>query len=134
MKTTLNLVAMGLCFSLMMIGSRNIPSGALHGEVNPLYLVGSYLFMALGEVLLAPIGLSLVTHLSPHRYTALLVGCWYGSIGVAFYLGGQLAGLISSMKEVYGFFGIFVITSIVPAIILFFLVKKLNQMRHSNNF
>jgi POT family proton-dependent oligopeptide transporter len=129
MKTSLSLIAMGLCFAIMMIGARQIPLHAYSAAISPLYPMGAYFLMALGEMLLAPIGLSLVTHLSPHRYTAFLVGVWYVAIGIAFYLGGLLAGLVASM-HISAFFDIFVVATFVPAAILLFYTKKLNQMRH----
>lgn len=129
-KTALSLVAMGVCFLIMVIGSRFIPSGAQTAAVSPYYLIFAYAFMALGEMLIMPIGLSLITHLSPHRFTALLVGVWYLCIGIAFYLGGLLAPLMSKLQHISSFFNIFVIASFASAAILFLFVKKLNRMRH----
>lgn len=133
MKTVLSLVGMGLCFGLMMLGSNQIPAGADQALISPSYLITAYAFMAVSEMLLMPIGLSLVTHLSPHRYTALLVGAWYGCVGIAFYAGGVMAGWMSTMKELSGFFSIFVAISFIPAILLLFAAKKLNQMRHADS-
>lgn len=131
LKTVYSLVAMGLCFFLMEVGAKHIPQGAQEAAVSPFYLIGAYAFMALGEMLLAPIGLSMVTRLSPRRYTAFLVGAWYLCVGVAFYAGGLIAGLVASM-ELSRFFNIFVLVSWIPAILLFFGVKKLKKMSHTN--
>lgn len=131
LKTVYSLVAMGLCFFLMEIGAKHIPQGAQEAAVSPFYLIGAYAFMALGEMLLAPIGLSMVTRLSPRRYTAFLVGAWYLCVGVAFYAGGLIAGLVATM-ELSRFFNIFVLVSWIPAILLFFGVKKLKKMSHTN--
>jgi proton-dependent oligopeptide transporter, POT family len=116
MKCALSLLAIGLCFTIMVIGSMKIPPYATGASLSPFYLIFAYALMALGEMLICPIGLSLITHLSPHRYTAFLVGIWYFCIGVAFYLGGILAG-----------------TTFIPAIILLLLSKKLDQMRRLNS-
>jgi len=131
-KTVMSLAAMGLCFTIMMLGSRQIPAGAETAAISPFYPISAYFLMAVAEMLLAPIGLSLVTHLSPHRYTAFLVGVWYVCIGIAFYSGGWLAGLMSSMKDLSDFFNIFVLISFIPAVLLLLFVRKLNQMRHAN--
>ncbi len=132
-KTAMSLLSMGICFTIMMLGARGIPEGVQSASVSPFYLVYAYGFMAIAEMLLAPIGLSLVTKLSPHRYTAFLVGVWYVCIGVAFYTGGILGGFMSSMKHISNFFDIFVLASFIPAILLFFLVKKLGKMCHRNS-
>jgi dipeptide/tripeptide permease len=70
------------------------------------------------------------THLSSHRFTAMLVGVWYLCIGVAFYLGGAIAPLMSILTNMNAFFGMFVAISLLFGIALLLLVKKLNRMRH----
>jgi POT family proton-dependent oligopeptide transporter len=116
----------------MKVGARQIPQGAQSAAISPWYLIGSYAFMAIGEMLLAPIGLSMVTRLSPKRLSGFFVGAWYLCIGVAFYVGGLLAGLVATM-ELDKFFTIFVLVSWIPAVLLFFGVKKLKAMSHTNN-
>jgi len=130
MKTAYSLIVMGLCFLIMVFGARLIPMGAQTAAISPGYLIFSYLLMAVGEMLLAPIGLALVTHLSPPRFTAFLVGLWYVCIGVAFYAGGVIATLMSSIENLENFFMIFVIATIIPGFILMLFSKKLNAMRH----
>ena len=129
MKSALSLFAIALCFMVMVKGSALIPPGATSAAISPSYLLIAYGFMALGEMLIAPIGLSLITHLSPHRLTALLVGVWYACIGIAFYSGGVIASFMSSVKELSSFFAIFVILSLLFGAIHLFLVRKLNRMR-----
>jgi proton-dependent oligopeptide transporter, POT family len=130
MKSAMSLFAIGGCFLIMAIGATQIPSGATSASVNPRYLFSAYALMALGEMLIAPIGLSLITHLSPRRFTAMLVGAWYLCIGVAFYLGGMIAPWMSQMKDINGFFSIFVVLSFLFGVMLLTLVKKLNKMRY----
>lgn len=130
MKSALSLFAMGICFLIVTIGASKIAAGAVSAAVSPSYLFIAYAFMALGEMLIAPIGLSLITHLSPRRFTAMLVGVWYMSIGVAFYLGGALAPLMSKLTNMSSFFGMFVAISFIAGFALLLLVKKLNKMRH----
>jgi proton-dependent oligopeptide transporter, POT family len=131
-KTVFSLVAMGLCFSIMYIGSKQIPDGAQEASVSAFYPISAYALMAIAEMLLAPIGLSLVTQLSPRRYTALLVGMWYLCVGIAFYIGGTLGGLMTGMTSISSFFDIFVLMSWIPALGLAFFVKKLHRMSHSH--
>ncbi|HEY2811525.1 MAG TPA: peptide MFS transporter [Rhabdochlamydiaceae bacterium] len=128
-KSAYSLFSMGICFLIMTIGARAIPSGAASAMVNPFYLFIAYAFMALGEMLIAPIGLSLVTHLSPHRFTAFLIGVWYCCIGIAFYAGGAIAPLMSKLN-ISAFFSLFVLLAVLFGVILLLLSKKLNAMRH----
>ncbi len=127
MKTAFSLISVAICFMILMVGTMEIPESHL---ISPWYLITSYFFIALGEMLLAPIGLSLVTHLSPPRFTAFLVGFWYLCIGFAFYGGGVLASLMSLFQDLDYFFLIFVILTGAAAIFLILASKKLNKMRH----
>jgi proton-dependent oligopeptide transporter, POT family len=129
-KTSYSLFFIGACFFVMMIGSLKISTGAVSGDVSPGYLVSAFFLMAFGEMLLAPIGLSMVSHLSPPRYTALSIGLWYVFVGFAFFNGGMLAGLIGKMSTLFNFFSIFVIITVIPAIFMWLASKKLTKMSH----
>jgi len=129
-KTALSLLFIAASFSLMMIGSADIPAEATTADVSWTYLIGAYFLMAIGEMLLAPIGLSMISRLAPPRYTALAVGAWYVCVGIAFYNGGLLAGLMNQTGGLFNFFSIFVIMTIIPAILMFLFSKKLTRMSH----
>lgn len=129
MKTALSLFFMGLCFLVMQKAAALIPHGAGDALENPFYLIFAFGLMALAELFLAPIGLSLVTNLSPHRYRGLLTGVWFACIGIGFYLGGYFAGFMETIK-LSSFFDIFVVTSFIPAFLLVLFSKKLDNMRH----
>ncbi len=129
MKTALSLFFMGLCFLVMQRAAAYIPEGAISASVSPYYLISAFALMALAELFLAPIGLSLVTNLSPHRYRGLLTGVWFACIGVGFYIGGYVAGWMATL-HLPTFFDIFVIASFIPAFLLVLFSKKLDNMRH----
>jgi POT family proton-dependent oligopeptide transporter len=130
MKVAYSLFAMSICFLIMTLGASSVPAGAKAAAISPFYLVFAYIFMAIGEMLQIPIGLALVTHLSPPRFTAFLVGVWYVCIGIAFYLGGEIAAFMASITHLNQFFLLFVFSTLIPGMILAFLSRKLNKMRH----
>lgn len=132
-KTALSLLAMPICFAILAFASRFIPADADTASISPLYLVFSYFLMALGELLLEPIGLSLITRLSPPRFTAMLVGVWYLCMGVAFYLGGAVAARMSETMPIVQFFSVLAAASAIPALILLLLAKKLDRMRYEKD-
>jgi POT family proton-dependent oligopeptide transporter len=132
-KTAFSLLAIAACFFVMMLGSAAIPASAKSADVSWTFLIGAYFLMAVGEMLLAPIGLSHVSRLSPPRYTALMIGLWYACVGIAFYNGGLLAGLMNKMGGLFNFFSLFVAMTLIPAFILFFFSKKLTKMSHLNS-
>lgn len=130
MKTALSLLAIAACFLVMTVGSLGIPAGAESANVNSGYLIGSFFLMAVGEMLLAPIGLSMVSRLSPPRYTALTIGIWYVCVGIAFFNGGMLASLMEKVGGLFRFFLIFVVLASIAGIVMLFLAKRLTKMSH----
>jgi POT family proton-dependent oligopeptide transporter len=128
LKTVLSLLFLSACFLIMVVGSKQIPADAKSADVSWGYLVGAYFMMALGEMFLAPIGLSTVSRLSHPRYTALMVGMWYACVGIAFFNGGMLASLMEKMGGLYKFFSIFVFMTLVPAIVLYLFSSKLTKL------
>lgn len=127
-KTALSLFFLAACFLVMMVGSAHIPASATAAQVSWTYLIGAYFLMAVGEMLLAPIGLSMISKLAPPRYTALAIGCWYVCVGIAFYNGGLLAGLMGQTGGLFNFFSIFVAMTVIPGILMFLFSKKLTKL------
>jgi POT family proton-dependent oligopeptide transporter len=132
LKTGYSLIGIAVCFLIMMFASATIPSGESSASVSWEPLIFAYFMMAVGEMLLAPVGLSLVSKLAPHRYTALSIGIWYVCVGFAFYIGGLLAGLMQSVGGLFNFFAIFVALTAIPGVILLFFSKKITALSHSN--
>jgi POT family proton-dependent oligopeptide transporter len=129
-KIAFSLFFIAACFFVMMMGSVHIPVGARTADISWIYLIIAYFFMAVGEMLLVPVGLSILSRLAPPRYTALCVGLWYACVGIAFYIGGVLAGFMNKMGGLFNFFSLFVFLTAVPAVIMFLLSKKLMKMSH----
>ena len=130
MKTVLSFFCMAFCFLVMSLAAEQIPAGAKTASVSFYYPIGAYFFMALAEMLLAPIGLSLVTHLSPRKYTAFLVGFWYVCVGIANYAGGLIAGWMTNIGSIKQFFDIFTLSCVSVAVVLGLFSRLLDKMRH----
>lgn len=133
MKTAMSLTFIALSFVVMVIASTGIPASAKSASVTPFYLIFSYFLMAIGEMLLAPIGLSMVTQLAPRRLTAMLVGLWYVCVGFAFTIGGTMAGLMNKVGGLFHFFAIFIFLTLIPSIILALFARKLTRLSHGHN-
>lgn len=132
-KTAFSLLFLAACFLTMMVAVRAVPAGATQADISWRYLVGAYFLMAVGEMLLAPIGLSMVSHLAPKRFTALMIGIWYVCVGLAFYIGGILAGLMESLGSLFIFFSLFVAITGIPGLILFAIAKKVTRLARDSD-
>ena len=91
-KMALGLVQMALGFLVLFFAARYVVQGE---QVAPGWLLLTYLLHTTGELCLSPVGLSVVTRLSPPRYVGQMMGVWF--MGAS--LGNLIAGLLA------GFFG-----------------------------
>ena len=65
----------------------------MHGRiVSPLWLTGTYLLTACGELCLSPVGLSSTTKLAPARFGGQTMGLWFLTIALGSFLAGKLSG------------------------------------------
>lgn len=95
-------------------------------KVSVLWLMGTYGVITIGELFLSPMGLSLVSKLSPVRITSLMMGGWF----LATSIGNKLSGVLSTLWDTYdnkaNFFWVNFSLLMGSAIIGFVLLKWLN--------
>ncbi|MEO6813843.1 MAG: peptide MFS transporter [Ginsengibacter sp.] len=110
---------------VMVFAIMSVPSVYLE-KTSPYWLWGTYFVFTISELLLSPIGLSLVSKLSPSRLTALLMGGWFLSTSI----GGKIAGVMTSFWDDFTdkkiFFLILVIAAFIGGILIFSRLKSLN--------
>ncbi|MBS0350326.1 MAG: peptide MFS transporter [Proteobacteria bacterium] len=90
LKFTLGVLFLGLGFLILPLGIHFFPN---QGNVAASWLVLSYLFQTIGELLLSPVGLSMITMLVPKRLVGMMMGVWFFAQAASFALGGSLANL-----------------------------------------
>ena len=88
--------------TLFMLGAVAVSHGGLD-KVSPLWLIGTYGVITVGELCLSPMGLALVSKLAPARVTALMMGGWF----LATAIGNKLAGVLAEFWERIPLMGIF---------------------------
>ena len=89
-KFALGVIQLGLGFGALYLGAR---SADQNGMVALGWLFLGYLLHTTGELCLSPVGLSMVTKLSPARIVGWMMGCWFLSSAFAQYIGGLIAML-----------------------------------------
>ncbi len=107
--------------------------GAVYASQNgaikssPWWFISSYAVITVGELFLSPMGLSLVSKLSPARLTSLMMGGWF----LATSIGNKLSGVLSSLWDTYenkaNFFLVNTILLGLAALVLFSMLKGLNK-------
>ena len=90
MKFALGIFQLALGFLVTTIGLQFVNESF---QVPLLTLFFLYLLHTTGELFLSPIGLSMVTKLSPKNIAGTAMGAWFLSFAIANYLGGKIASL-----------------------------------------
>ena len=88
-----------LSFILLSAGFFIFYLGCLFNEssgILPLWpFVWGYCFFILGELCLSPIGLSMVTKLSPAKMVAMMMGIWFFGTAIGEFLAGKIGSMMS---------------------------------------
>ncbi len=97
-------------------------------KVSLWWLMGSYGVVTIGELFLSPMGLSLVSKLSPVRITSLMMGGWFLSTSI----GNKLSGILASKWDEYddkaSYFWLNFFLLFAAALLLFVLLRWLNKV------
>jgi len=91
-KMGVGMIVLGLGFVVMYFGQQ---VAIEQGKAGIGWLMMVYFLHTMGELCLSPIGLSLVTKLSPTRVVSLMMGVWFAASALADYLAGQLKAIVT---------------------------------------
>lgn len=86
-KFALGLLQLAVGFGIIFWAATTLEEG---GKVSLIFIVVMYLFHTTGELSLSPIGLSMVTKMSPAKQVGFVMGAWFLSFALANYLGGWI--------------------------------------------
>jgi POT family proton-dependent oligopeptide transporter len=92
------------------------------------WLIGCYGVITIGELFLSPMGLSMVSKLSPPRLTALMMGGWFLSTSIGNKLSGILATLWDTYENKSNYFLVNFILLIAATILLLSMLKWLRKI------
>jgi proton-dependent oligopeptide transporter, POT family len=124
-KFTLGLIFLSLSFALIVPAAHIFERAGQ--RVSPWWLIGLYFLQMVGELCLSPVGLSMVTKLSPARVVGLMMGIWF----LATALGNYVAGWVAGFLENRPFSEVFRIASLTVAgatVILIVLIPAIKRM------
>jgi POT family proton-dependent oligopeptide transporter len=98
--STVTKMALG-CFgvtlaNLIMVGAALTAAG---DEASWLWLLGYFVVITLGELYISPIGLSLVSKVSPARMVSMMMGLWLATSFVGNFIAGWLGSFWSGMDK-----------------------------------
>jgi len=132
-KMGIGMIILGAGF-LFMIGA--VAERSANGDVNDvnnkaalMWLIMTYLLHTIGELCISPVGLSVVTKLSPPKLASVLMAVWMLSSSFANFLGGFIAAYVETMGagEVFTYIAGFVS---VCGVLLILLNKVILKLMH----
>lgn len=97
------LLGVGFVFTILAVLKTGSDPNHITVKANMMFMVMTYFFHTIGELVLSPVGLSAVSRYAPVKLASLLMGVWLSSSFFANLLAGQLAALTESlgMLQIY---------------------------------
>jgi len=90
------------------------------------WLVGVYFLHTMGELCLSPIGLSMVSKVSPKKIASLMMGFWFLSSAVANFTAGKLPAILESNNlDLFTFLSV---SSLVAGLVLIFISSFMEKL------
>jgi POT family proton-dependent oligopeptide transporter len=114
-KIGLGMVMTAVAYGLMMLACL---LGGNTGRVSAMWLVSTYFIITVAELMVSPMGLSMVTRLAPRGTTAIMLGVWYLSTSFGNKMAGQLGKWLWEAWPHHSFFALLVGGSLLAAVVL----------------
>ena len=92
------------------------------------FLAGTYAVFTVGEILVSPIGLSMVSKLSPPRLTALMMGGWYLVNSIAGKIAGMMATFWDNFTDKKMYFLILTVSAGIAGVVMVVISKWIAQV------
>ncbi len=138
-KIAYGMIVAAVAYALMAFASFGLPMPqtemgpdgnpvAVHvADVTPNLLIGVYLILTFGELLLSPMGISFVSKVAPPKYKGMMMGGWF----VATAIGNQLVvvgGLLWGAVPLWLCWSVFLGVCLVAAVFMFAMMKRLEKV------
>ena len=138
-KIAYGMIVAAIAYALMAFASVGLPMPqtqpgpdgspvAMHvADVTPNLLIGVYLVLTFGELLLSPMGISFVSKVAPPKYKGAMMGGWFVSTAI----GNQLVvvgGLLWGKVPLWACWCVFLGVCLIAAIFMFAMMKRLEKV------
>jgi proton-dependent oligopeptide transporter, POT family len=121
-KMAIGMALTGASFFVMYFAGK---AGGDFGKVSPWWLISAYAVLTLGELMLSPMGLSLVSKVAPQHLRGILMGGWFGATAI----GNKLTaiGVFWDNWLHSTFFAVLGACALFMSVVLFLLLKPLKK-------
>ncbi|MBR1468687.1 MAG: peptide MFS transporter [Prevotella sp.] len=137
-KIAYGMLVAAVAFVVMIIASVGLPmpqtamvDGELKGlhvaDVSANWLIGTYLILTFGELLLSPMGISFVSKVAPPQFKGMMMGGWFVATAIGnllVFVGGVLWGKMPLTMV----WTVFLVLCILSALFMFAMMKRLETV------
>ena len=94
---------------------------------SPNWLIGTYLVLTFGELLLSPMGISFVSKVAPPKYKGAMMGGWFVATALGNFL-VSVGGFLWGSLPLWVVWSVFIVLCILSAIFMFSVMGKLEKV------
>jgi len=125
----LGLLLLGSGFGLLSLGSRGVEAMGGRGSVGWIWVLSAIFLATIGELLFAPVALSVVAGSAAPERRAFILGAWSATFGVGAYVSGTMAGSMNSFRSLAAFFALSAGVCFLIGLVLFALLQPIQRFR-----
>ncbi|HTA26517.1 MAG TPA: peptide MFS transporter [Bacteroidia bacterium] len=126
LKIALGMVVAGLSSLVMVFAVKS--TNIYLDKTSFVWICTTYGVFSVGELLISPIGLSMVSKLAPARLTALMMGAWFLVNAIAGKISGMMASYWDKFDDKSNYFMLLFVLALCSAVIILFMVKWLSAV------
>ncbi|MDR2890038.1 MAG: peptide MFS transporter [Alistipes sp.] len=132
-KIGMGMIIAALGFVVMAVASIGLASpaavtaGAEAARVSANWLIGTYLVLTFGELLLSPMGISFVSKVAPPKYKGAMMGLWFAATAIGNYLTNVIAGIWDTGMELWMIWSVLIAVCLLSAMFIFSIIKRLDK-------
>ncbi len=133
-KIAYGMLVAAVAYVIMAVGSLGLltpneqqAAGEAATFVSPNWLIGTYLVLTFGELLLSPMGISFVTKVAPPKLKGLMMGGWFASTALGNFL-VSVGGYLWGDMPLWQVWCVFIGLCVLSALFMFAMMRRLEQV------
>jgi POT family proton-dependent oligopeptide transporter len=91
------------------------------------WLIGTYLVLTFGELLLSPMGISFVSKVAPPKYKGVMMGGWFVATAIGNVL-VSVGGFLWGDLPLWSVWAVFIVLCLLSALFMFSMMKRLEKV------
>jgi POT family proton-dependent oligopeptide transporter len=111
---------------LVMVAASLRGGNADVNSMSPAWLIGSYFFVTIAELLISPMGQSFVSKVAPPRLGGVMMGLWFAATAFGSYASGLMGKSYGKMAH-HQFYLMLAGMLLLTAVLVLFFMKKLKR-------